>query len=43
MKEKSARLAELDALLDVGKSGPEQLCDDGHEPERAEKKKEFER
>ena len=38
-----ARLAELDALLDVGKSGPEQLCDDGHEPERAEKKKEFER
>lgn len=43
LKEKSARLAELDALLDVGKSGPEQLCDDGHEPERAEKKKEFER
>lgn len=39
LKEKSARLAELDALLDVGKSGPEQLCDDGHEPERAERKR----
>lgn len=43
LKEKSARLAELDALLDVGKSGPEQLCDDGHEPERAEKERSFER
>ena len=39
LEEKSARLAELDALLDVGKGGPEQLCDDGGDPERVGKEK----
>ena len=37
LREKSARLAELDALLDMGKGGPELLCDGGEDGRPVEK------
>ena len=37
LREKSARLAELDALLDMGKGGPELLCEGGEDGRPVEK------